>query len=65
MFNEEKISKVHAEIERLGVAVKAHNARIANDEYYAKSWYIVGSPETAAIKRASMDLSRALTDLRR
>lgn len=65
MFSEAKLRKVENEIKRFMSASDAHRVRMNNDDHYAKYWYITGSPETSAIKRASMDLTRALADLRR
>ena len=39
--------------------------RHAKDEHFRRYMEITGSKETAAVKRASMDLSRALSEMRR
>jgi hypothetical protein len=39
--------------------------RFNNDDYFRQYMGIKGGPETAAVKRASMDLSRALARMRR
>lgn len=46
-------------------AVKAVRDRRLKDEYFDKYMGVVGFRETAALRRASMDLTRALADLRR
>ena len=38
---------------------------IKHDERQAKYWDIIGCPESAAVKRSSMDLTRALAKLRK
>ena len=39
--------------------------RLKNDEQFAKYINITGGPETASVKRASMDLTRQLAKMRR
>jgi len=51
--------------ERFLDTVKAHHARLASDEHYRAMREVVGFRETAAIRRASMDLTRALAKMRK
>ena len=46
-------------------ALHAVRDRADKDEYFARHIGIVGYRETGALRRASMDLTRALADLRR
>ena len=46
-------------------AVEALRERHAKDRYFQQMHGIVGFKETAAVRRASMTLTRALADLRR
>ncbi len=46
-------------------AVEALRERHAKDDYFREMYGIVGFKETAAVRRASMTLTRALADLRR
>jgi hypothetical protein len=46
-------------------AVEALRERHAKDDYFRLMQGIVGFKETAAVRRASMTLTRALADLRR
>ena len=57
MINKEKIAAVKEELARLTKAIAAWEAT----PYAHRSW---GSPESGAVKRASMDVSRALVMLR-
>jgi len=38
---------------------------LSTDERQRKYWGIIGCPESAAVKRSSMDLTRALAKLRK
>jgi hypothetical protein len=51
--------------ERFLAACDELRGRFARDEHFAKFIDITGGPETAAVKRASMDLTRQLAKLRR
>lgn len=64
-LNEETLKTVEAEMARLHRAIDAHRRRVATDEHYAKYNHITGGPETGAIRRASLDLTRALSEMRR
>lgn len=57
----EYLERAIAEARRFIKMANAAEARITEDKYAL----ISGSRETAAVKRASMDLTRALADLRR
>lgn len=57
MIDKEKIAAVKEELARLTKAIAAWEAT----PYAQRSW---GSPESGAVKRASMDVSRALVTLR-
>lgn len=61
MITIEKIAAVLAEIERTHTALVRARERLEADSYAN----VVGSRETAAARRASLDLTRALADLRR
>ena len=57
-----RLYRVEQEINRYNEAVAALHARVLDDGHdYALS----GSRETGAVRRASLDLSRALADLRK
>ncbi len=58
----QSINEVEAEMARLATRIADLKARIAAGDKY---WSILGSPESAAVKRASMDLTRSLAKLRR
>lgn len=45
--------------------IEAHKIRLMDDTDYARMWTITGYQQTAAIRRASMELTRALARLRR
>lgn len=64
MITGDNLALVEREMRRLQLAIDAHRNRVANDEHYADRFRIVGGSETAAIRRASLDLSRALSRLR-
>lgn len=57
---EKKIKKVKTEMKRLNAAIllMEENASLSHASYW-------GPKETGAVRRASMDLTRALADLRR
>lgn len=65
MIDDASLTRVHDVIVRYQEAVDAHHRRVSNDERYARSYRITGGPETGAIRRASLDLTRALAELRR
>lgn len=62
---QEKIARARSEalrfIARCDELIKRH----AKDEDFRRYMEIVGFKETAAVKRASMDLSRALSEMRK
>jgi hypothetical protein len=51
--------------ERFLEAVQAHHDRYGSDDDYRKFCEYTGYRETAAMRRASMDLTRALADMRK
>ena len=57
-----KIVNVRVEIDRLVDALDRLEAR---GDFDPDAIYNQGSPETGKVRRASMDLTRALADLRR
>jgi hypothetical protein len=59
-----KIKKVETEIKRLVTAIGELEAN-GDPKIYGNKKYWDAGKYTGAIKRASMDLSRALTELRR
>ena len=61
----DKIEEAESEARRFLDRVAALRERHADDEHMQIYFYVVGFKERAAMKRASMDLSRALVELRR
>lgn len=55
-----KIGRVIDETERFIKKAEAYTRRLEDD-----SWSVYGCKESAAMKRTSMDLTRALTELRK
>jgi len=51
--------------ERFLEAVQQHHDRFESDKNYQRFCEITGFRETGAIRRASMDLTRALADMRK
>jgi hypothetical protein len=45
--------------------IEQHKARQKRDKDYARMFGIVGYKETAAIRRSSLDLTRALAEMRK
>ena len=64
-MKENTISNAERAAERFLAAVQRHNLRRERDPYYRKNFELTGFRETAAIRRASMDLTRALADMRK
>ncbi len=65
MITHETLARVREEIDRYRRADKALQDRMASDNSIRQSLQIgCGCIESAALKRASLDLSRALTQLR-
>ena len=56
-----KLRDARAEARRFVIKADEAIKRLENDKYAS----IVGSPETAACRRASLDLTRALAELRK
>lgn len=63
MFNEEKLKAAEDEAKRFLERAKTLRKELGKPMDSAPSWE--GSQYRAAVKRASMDLTRALADLRR
>jgi hypothetical protein len=59
-MRKDRLYRVEKELNRYNEAVAALHARVLDDEYA-----LSGSRETGAVRRASLDLSRALADLRK
>ncbi len=63
-MNQKKIDKVKEEIIRLDSALVDLDRK--KDEYGKHGWSVFhGCAETGAVKRASLDLTRALADMRK
>ncbi len=61
-MNKETLTEVEREVKRF---VERLETVKKSEDYKAEHSYFFGSPETAALKRSSMDLSRALSRLRK
>ena len=62
---QEKIARARSEALRFIARCDELIERHAKDEEFRKYMEITGFKETAAVKRASMDLSRALSEMRK
>lgn len=62
---QEKIARARSEALRFIARCDELIERHAKDEGFRKYMEITGFKETAAVKRASMDLSRALSEMRK
>lgn len=62
---QEKIARARSEALRFIARCDELIERHAKDEDFRRYMEIVGFKETAAVKRASMDLSRALSEMRK
>jgi hypothetical protein len=60
-----KIIEAERAAERFLSAVQDHHDRKATDSHYQRFCEMTGFRETAAMRRASMDLTRALADMRK
>ena len=60
-----KYEKAEEECHRFLRAIDALRRRVNEDEHFARYMGITGGKETAAVKRASLDLTRALAEMRR
>lgn len=58
-MKKESIAKVRSECQRVLAAIKAVDAHENQFQFF------VGTKESGALKRASMDLTRALAEMRR
>ena len=61
----DQLTQAEQEARRFLDRIAALRNRFATDKDMRRYFGIVGFKETAAVKRASMDLSRALVELRR
>ena len=64
-MTEDDIDDAVVEAKRFLDKVYLFRARIKNDAHFHEFYKIVGGKETGAIRRASMDLTRALAKMRR
>lgn len=60
-----KYLEAEAECQRFLDKVSQLRTRFQNDEHFRRYMRITGGPETSAVRRASLDLSRVLSSLRR
>lgn len=60
-----KYLEAEQEAKRFLAKIEALRKRWREDDQFADRMDIIGGPETSAVKRASLDLSRALSVLRR
>jgi hypothetical protein len=61
----ERYLAAERECQRFLVTIRRLRERCLTDEQFAKYIDITGGPETAAVKRASLDLTRQLAKMRR
>ncbi|GAA1411825.1 hypothetical protein AUR04nite_00790 [Glutamicibacter uratoxydans] len=54
-----------AKAQHLCAKQKQHEKDVANDDLHWSEWTDVSPKDTGAVRRASMDLTRSLADLRR
>lgn len=59
------IETAEAEAQRFLECVERLRQRLDADKAMANSFYITGCKESGALRRASMDLTRALTEMRK
>ena len=59
------VDEARAAAKRFIAALDLLETRLANDPHARTRWEYTGLRETGAVKRASLDLTRALADLRR
>jgi len=50
---------------RFLASTKALRERLSKDKRFAQYGYLTGSRETGSVRRASLDLTRALADMRK
>ena len=65
MTKKDKIARARHEAERFMARCEELIERYENDQHFRRYMEISGFKETGAVKRASLDLSRALSDLRK
>lgn len=59
------LERAEEECARFLAATKELRKRLREDEHAKQYAYITGCPETAAVRRASLDLTRALAKMRK
>jgi hypothetical protein len=60
-----KVDEAKAAADRFIDAVDAMNLRASSDDYFRRMKSVTGFKETAAVRRASLDLTRALAEMRK
>ena len=60
----EDIREAKRETVRFLKSVINFESRLRTDKYFQDYWHLTGGKETAALKRASLDLTRALSRMR-
>ena len=65
MMQRYRIDEVSAAMDRLSDAIDAFKTREEHDDHFRRFVGISAFKETAAIRRASMDLTRALAEMRK
>jgi hypothetical protein len=65
MTTKRKIRDAEKAAERFLETVHKHHKRYHEDPHYAKFCEITGFRETASMRRASMELTRALAEMRK
>ncbi|QGH74628.1 hypothetical protein KNU84_gp076 [Bacteriophage DSS3_VP1] len=58
------LNRIESEAERFLERIQRYKDRLARDQYFARYHDINGSPESGAVRRSSLDLSRELTQFR-
>lgn len=64
-MDDETLHRAQQEALAFLAAIDALQLRFSSDDYFRRMHRIVGFKETAAVRRASMTLTRALADVRR
>jgi hypothetical protein len=64
-MDHQRIISAENEAKRFLNAVRKHRERCATDVDFSRNNHICGYRETGALRRASMDLTRALADMRK
>jgi hypothetical protein len=64
MITSAKLARSIKEAERFLLAARAAEKRLAQENYIGDIIPVMGCKETGAVRRASMDLTRSLAELR-